>query len=97
MPELTAFQIWEAARVPNSAYPWAKAAWEAHADENKLLRAEIEAQKVSKETYVAEWMTRLQDREQLLQHYREEAVIAKETISKLLQRVRDLDEQQLRA
>jgi hypothetical protein len=28
MPELTAFQIWEAGRVPNSAYPWAKAAWD---------------------------------------------------------------------
>jgi hypothetical protein len=28
MADQTAFQIWEAGRVPNLAYAWAKAAWD---------------------------------------------------------------------
>lgn len=66
---------------------------EAAVKEITLLRAEINAQQVSKETYVAEWMERLQDRNQLIAAYREEAVIARATIKSLQETLHNMHTQ----
>jgi hypothetical protein len=100
MPDQTAFQIWEAGRVPNSAYPWAKAAWDAHESENTLLRAEVEAQQVSKETYVAEWQARLIKQQNIITKLQEVASANAASMAtmeashiRLLRRVRYFEEQ----
>ena len=48
------FAAWEASRIPNPAYPWAKAAWDAQQD---LIEAQIaEIRRLDRVINTAAWM-----------------------------------------
>lgn len=69
---LVAFQAWEAGRVPNTAYSWAVAAWDAQQYVIDQLRADIAAEEVSKQTYIAEWQERFKQLNNELELRKEE-------------------------